>query len=206
MIKLGEELKFQYKTWYSFLCDTFGRMPLRNMVFVTGCDLSTDWATATFLEKAKSGKVSFKVSDPHSDSVSVTLWGDWETSTSVPVRCGPSADQKAHHIKGEPTKNQCIFVRGWRVSERIRPLPLKLQAAAEPKDDRRQADDDDDKMVSLLSIGETSPDAVPIGRSNKDRYIHKKDINKEEDVNDLKQKDMNEGMWACVTNLVFSNR
>lgn len=184
---LGQELKLHYKTWYTFLCDTFGKMPLRNMVFVTGCDLTTDWATATFLDRARSGRVSFRVSDPSSDSISVALWGDWETSTSVPVRCGPSPDQKALHAKGEPKNNQCIFIRGWRVSERIKPLPLKIVAAAEPKDDRRLDGGDDDKMVSLQSIGETSPDDVSIGKYKKGKYKNKKKGVK-------KGKNMNEGM------------
>lgn len=157
--KLGAELLKNYKTWHAFLCKTFGDdIRLREMVFVTGCHLSSDWATLTFHQKGVSGELSFGVCDPQSVSVAPALGGHWHTTTSVPIRCGPSVDQRKCHLEGESRNNQCIFVRGWRVSERPVLAFPKLKAAAEPRDDEEQGDDDDEmpvterKTASLLRV------------------------------------------------------
>lgn len=155
--KLGEELKKNYKSWHKFLCETFGELPLRQMVFVTGCDLTSDWATATFDDRVVSGDLSFKVCDPQSVSGSLSMWGRWESSMSVPVRCGPSLEQKRVHVmEGDANSNQCIFVRGWRISERFKPLPPKLRGAAEPKDDEPESDDGELREALLCELEVTS--------------------------------------------------
>lgn len=81
----------------------------------------------------------------------------WE-GTGTLIRCGPSVDQRKCHIEGESRNNQCIFVRGWRVSERPVLAFPKLKAAAEPRNDEEQGDDDDEmpvterKTASLLRV------------------------------------------------------
>lgn len=158
--KLGKELQNHYQAWHAFLCDTFGEdISLREMIFVTGCDLTSDWATATFFDRVASGTLNFKVCDLQTISASATAWGKWESATSVPVRCGPSVEQKDCHIECEHKYCQCVFVRGWRVSKRIKPLPPKLKAAAEPEDNDPSADGDSDYMLSLARIDEAPSDS-----------------------------------------------
>lgn len=160
---MGASLKKNYKLWYIHLCNTFGKLPLRQMVFVTGYDLTSEWATATFLDGSSSAKVSFEVCDPHTASFSLSFWGKWKSDTSAPVRCGPSLNQRKLHLPAEDDtgKNQCVFVRGWRVSERrMKILPRRLRAATEPKDDCESgSDSDESNMVSLLGAdsSERSP-------------------------------------------------
>lgn len=147
--KLGEELLKHYQTWHAHLRNTFGTdIRLREMVFVTGCDLSSDWATLTIREKGMNGELSFKACDPKSVSTTPALGGQWQTTISVPIRSGPDSEHKKLHIRleGDPehSKNQCIFLRGWRVSERVIGRH-KLRAAAEPKDDEPQFRDHDEE-------------------------------------------------------------
>lgn len=131
---------------------------------MTGCARTSDWATATFLDKVLSGSLSFKVCDLQANSASAALWGKWESLTSVPVRCGPSAVQKLCHLEDEPTKNQCVFIRGWRVGKRIRPFPPRvIKAAAEPKDDDPEANNDRDHVISLLRVEDTISDESLVG-------------------------------------------
>lgn len=161
--KLGQELLKHYKTWHIFLRHIYGdEIRLREMVFVTGCDLSSDWATATFVDRVTSGKLSFKVCDPLSVSATPAIWGKWESSSSVPVRCGPSAEQRRCHVENESNNNQCLFVRGWRISERIKPFsPTIMKAGAEPKDDDPHADGDEHMgqiEASLIKVEDSISD------------------------------------------------
>ncbi len=52
----------------------------------------------------------------------------------------------------EPSPNQCIFLRGYRVF--VRPLfPHKIKAAAEPKDDNSRESDEDSNGPLAVRIG-----------------------------------------------------
>lgn len=137
-----------YKSWRTFIQINLGiAVDLRDIVFVTGCDLTADWATATFVEKSVEYKVEFKAGDPSISAASGSFWGRWNSSVNVPHRCGPSpvrpptTDPTRSNIPGpenpiseEPIYNQCIFLRGFRVDERRLRSPRVIKAAAEPED------------------------------------------------------------------------
>lgn len=147
--KLGEALLQNYRPWLAFLREHFGSdIPLREMVIVTGCDLTTDWATAVLSNRNVSGNISFTVSDAQTVSATPAIWGKWECSTSMPVRCGPSSAQKGRHLPDTPVSNQCVFVRCYRVNTFIL---TRLRAAAGSHDNLHPPDDHIDHMGSLLS-------------------------------------------------------
>lgn len=142
---LGKVLKENHKNWYSFVREKSSpSLKPHEMVFVTGCDLASDWMAATISASKSKVKLCFKVTDPSSISNRVSLWGSWSSSDSLttPMRFGPSPGQKLEHIKDAPHKNQCIFFRGWRFDGR------NLRAAAGPHD---------------LGYGEDKPDGGSSG-------------------------------------------
>lgn len=144
---LGEKLKQNHTNWFQFVRTVSPNLELREMVFVTGYDLASDWATASVTRRNENVRLRFKVGDPQTLSAGASLWGSWQCSANVPVRSGPSSSQKAEHIEGGPGKNQCIFFRGFRIDDRL--LFPRLRAAAGPHN-LEKGDDDSEGSVSPL--------------------------------------------------------
>ncbi|EJD01902.1 uncharacterized protein FOMMEDRAFT_29043 [Fomitiporia mediterranea MF3/22] len=168
-----------YNSWLVFIRDDLERrITLRDIVLVTGCDLTADWATAVFVEKSTQCEVEFKACDPASLTTgSVGFWGTWQSSVNVPHRCGPcpvqppSTPSTRHTIEPvqqlntdpllvEPNYNQCIFLRGFRVQDRRVLSPKIIKAAAEPKDLDMDRDSDAAPVIALLEHGSDSDESV----------------------------------------------
>ena len=139
-----------YKDWHAFAKETRNPdMPLSDIILVTGCDLTREWATVVFTQKTSDASVGFTAGGipSSSQSMATSFWGNWTTETSVPHRCGPqrtipSMDEDyTSGVVTAPTTsdpgqriiedNQCVFIRGYRVQER-RLFPKRLRAAAGP--------------------------------------------------------------------------
>lgn len=141
-----------YRTWLPFIRDNLGReIELSEVVLVTGCDLTADWATAAFVEGSKKASISFTVGDPIVATAQASLWGSWQTSVNVPHRCGPSPstrpvpnDALVPRVDASPATefNQCIFIRSFRMMERPLFLPPVLKAAAGYQTYEKQHDSD----------------------------------------------------------------
>lgn len=126
-----------YRTWLTFARDVLDLdVELRDIVLVTGCDMTANWATATFTDRTINAVVSFQAGQA-AVGAETSLWGSWQTSVGVPHRCGP---QPMHPPSpGEitplplvPAFNQCIFIRTYRVHERPMFLPNTIIANAGP--------------------------------------------------------------------------
>lgn len=159
-----------YPEWFAFLRDELGyNIRLRQMILVTGCDLTSEWATATFIERSLDTGIEFKAGDPTGATVSanLSLWGQWSSSIGVPHRCGPSTMGAREGIttgKESQTFNQCIFLRSLRVSERWAALRVpKVIKAAAGFTDLREHRDDDDSSSPLFSSEEDSDDELLMG-------------------------------------------
>ena len=157
---LARHMVENYRSWLHFAQTTLRRdVQLQDMIFVTGCDLTTEWATVAFLgEQTVEAFARFHVDVPVAGALgmSSSIWGSWMSamSTMTPARCGPSqmsstpftTTQPEDHVlrnslegTGAPIPprrvefDQCVFLRGFRVKEYTRFLP-RLKAAAEPED------------------------------------------------------------------------
>lgn len=164
---LGEVLKENYELWYQFVrTKSSPNLKLRDMVFVTGCDLASDWATATVSESKSKIKLHFKVNDPLSVSTSVSLWGSWESSSpsTVPMRSGPSTLQRSENIPNGPEKNQCIFFRAFRIDDRL--MVARLKASAGPHE-LGSGDDgsEDGSSHTLINVEFGSEEESDLGAS-----------------------------------------
>lgn len=141
----AEVILKKHVSWLTFANDVLGRgVSLRDIVLVTGCDLTKEWTIATFNEETVDVDVSFSV-NALPGSAGCGIWGEWRSEVHVPNRSGPGPllpPLSALTITGESRGtlsqtdfNQCIFIRGYRI---FRPLKIafarKLKAAAEPED------------------------------------------------------------------------
>lgn len=148
---LGKHMLRHYRDWHAFAQEKRNpEMPLSDIILVTGCDLTREWATVVFTEKASNASINFTAGVPSYPSVGASFWGSWSTETSVPHRCGPVPPMVMDELSGLLTApsttiqesgpyNQCVFIRGYRVQERLM-FPKKLKAAAGPSDVQGQRD------------------------------------------------------------------
>lgn len=148
-LALADCMLKNYKNWLAFARGRlFQDIELRDLVLVTGCDITRDWATATFTERSVDGSISFQAGAPSTGNAEVSFWGSWRTSTSIPHRCGPQSINNSFQNSGDsliptddtsqrqttPKSDQCIFIRAYRVHERPMFLPNVIRAAAGPSD------------------------------------------------------------------------
>ena len=161
-----------YRSWVHFARDKLGRdIDLRDIVLVTGRDLTKQWATATFMEKSRDAGISFQVGDGFGSvlgNAGLAFWGSWSSNIVVPHRCGPvpvepPAQEANSRLRIEDAPdgsapsisqiyNQCVFLRGFRVRERTRFLPKIIKAAAEGADNDDPKDDDPSRSSSLMPV------------------------------------------------------
>ncbi|KAH8103698.1 hypothetical protein DFH11DRAFT_1488286, partial [Phellopilus nigrolimitatus] len=128
---LKEYMLANCDSWHEFAISEGRDIQLHDIILVTGCDLTTDWAMATFNERSSGVEVSFEVGSPSLVvSAGVSLWGKWSSTVEIPYRCGPILPSTESLT--DPF-NQCVFIRGYRIARRLFWLK-KLSAAAEPKD------------------------------------------------------------------------
>lgn len=164
---LGVKLKQNYANWFQFVRTVSPSLLLREMVFVTGYDLASDWATASVTRRHYNVCLRFKVGDPQTLSAGTSLWGNWQCSANVPVRSGPSASQKAEHIEDGPEKNQCIFFRGFRIDDRL--LLTRLKAAAGPHNLEKGEDESEGSVSPLMSAEDFEIDELDSGMSTMEK-------------------------------------
>lgn len=139
-------------SWLAFANDTLGRgISLRDIVLVTGCDLTNKWTIATFDEETVDAEVCFSV-NALPGSTGFGIWGEWQSEVHVPNLSGPgpllppplsastSTTESTEIISRTTDFNQCIFIRGYHIIHRLLPFALKLRAAAEPQDLPRDSD------------------------------------------------------------------
>jgi hypothetical protein len=135
-----------HRSWLTFVNDLGrGHLSLSDLILVTGCDKTSQWACAVWSEKTRSARLSFVAGAPGIAEGSATLWGSWASSQIVdehvgPQPLGPVADRSSQSISfnvtsigespplemssnvpplGRSSKsNQCVFLRGFRMSDR----------------------------------------------------------------------------------------
>ncbi|KAI5118155.1 hypothetical protein M0805_000534 [Coniferiporia weirii] len=135
-----------YPTWLTFARSNLDQdIRLKDLLLVTGCDLTADWATAAFTDSSQENSISFQVGFSGFASAQARFWGEWSSSTRVRHRCGPQplmppavldAGSRSDVFHADPLSefNQCIFVRAFRVHERPYFLPNVIKGSADPKD------------------------------------------------------------------------
>lgn len=130
-----------HRSWLTF-ANTLGRgLALTDILFVTGCDKTSDWACAAWSEKTSSITLSFIANVAGVAQGNATVWGRWESSQSLDENLGPQRlippsevmsinDPMSINESMDPSidvaarpmtphnSSQCVFVRGFRMGDR----------------------------------------------------------------------------------------
>lgn len=123
---------------------------MEDIVLVTGCDLTTNWAVAAFTNHETDASIQLQMGSSF-QGLGLGTHISWKNERNVERNWGPREVFGASiHLPGPPVamssthiselpsvmddsyQDQCVFVRGYRVKLRGRLLPKKLMAAAEP--------------------------------------------------------------------------
>ncbi|KAI0284831.1 hypothetical protein BC826DRAFT_973171, partial [Russula brevipes] len=127
--------------WYAFTRRLgLGITRMEDIVLVTGCDLTKSWANIAFLQGR--GRVSYGVAAPNIE---------WqfppEELQGVALNLGPGGQ--------DLPEDQCIFIRGFRVTRLLGILP-RLRGAAGPSQNPDQDPDEPELDMQLLNISADS--------------------------------------------------
>ena len=115
-----------YASWLKFARDVGYDVRLRDLRFVTGCDKTSGWGCAAWSDcsrsKSRNIAINFRTPAVQLDG-SASVWGTWETRDSVYHNVGPERPSLPS------VKDQCVFVRGYIVAERLVLKPkVKIRA------------------------------------------------------------------------------
>ncbi|KAI0001467.1 hypothetical protein BJV74DRAFT_882435 [Russula compacta] len=143
--------------WFAFARGLgLGIKQMEEIILVTGCHRTKSWANVTFLEGQTYAQASFGVQAVQSPDVSI----HW--------RFSPGRVQGAVCSWGPEGENlpedQCVFIRGLRVTRVLGILPHKLKGAAGPNPGLDGDYDDDESDKELISI--------PVSTSMKVKYSY----------------------------------
>ena len=128
-----------YRQWYTFaLTECYRDIKLCDLILVTGCDMTRQWATATYLRHNRDMSATLGAQVAPVVEAKFSLSAGWRTTQAVKTRQGPP---EALHQQTRPdyegtqndsetlVNNQCIFLRGFFVKDRLwRPMAMKAGA------------------------------------------------------------------------------
>jgi hypothetical protein len=111
--KFIDYAKKNASTWYAHANVHFGWNIRRDTLYlITGCDKATSWGAVSFSDRSVNRDASVKLM-AHFISANGS-YNYWETSSAMTARVGP--DSGGIGVKGQI--NQCLFVRGFRITVR----------------------------------------------------------------------------------------
>ncbi|KAF8258109.1 hypothetical protein EI94DRAFT_1192483 [Lactarius quietus] len=125
-----------------------GISEMEDIVLVTGTHRARSWTNVAFPGDQEDAQVSFGVNvATRGDIVAVNWKFSHEDTRGAVLNCGPNGE-------GLP-EDQCIFIRGFRVTRRFMFMPRELIAAAGPTPDPKGDDPEpDEELISTLTVPE----------------------------------------------------
>jgi hypothetical protein len=156
--RLTEYFLKHHSSWLTFAIEKLGRpLSSADLLFVTGCDKTSDWACAAWSEQTRSAQLKFFASAPGLVEGSANVWGYWQSTQSPDRNVGPrrlvptvprstlpsarsflsgigaaisnaisdnetpssQAASEPSNLDFPPNFNQCVFVRSFRLGDRV---------------------------------------------------------------------------------------
>ncbi|KZT29967.1 hypothetical protein NEOLEDRAFT_1174934 [Neolentinus lepideus HHB14362 ss-1] len=156
-------MKDNYQSWLDFAnqCHGFG-IELSDLFLVTGCDRTTQWATAVFRNYSSDISASASIAVPEMGGGSAQWSSRWETSASVMHNRGP--DRVLRQPEGSSGNgdslpaNQSVFIRGFRMKARKPLAPRVIRGSAGDYDPGR---DDSEGRDGTKVIAQDDADEAP---------------------------------------------
>jgi len=160
-------------SWFTFARRLgLGIERMEEIILVTGLHRTRSWANVAFFEGQTNGQASLGVNVIHGPDMSiywqcslgsvqggVRSWGPegqvcqfTETLIALSIYCGIQLS----FFQNLP-ENQCLFIRGFRVTRVLGIFHRQLRGAAGPNPmlDLEPSDDESDKALTLISKAET---------------------------------------------------
>ncbi|KAI0284834.1 hypothetical protein BC826DRAFT_973174 [Russula brevipes] len=132
--------------WFAFTQRLgLGITRMEDILLVTGCDLTRSWANIAFLQGRGEARVSFGVQVNAAPNI------EWqfppEERQGVALNLGPNGQNLP--------EDQCIFIRGFRVTRLLGILP-RLRGAGGPSQNPDQDPDEPELDMQLLNLSADS--------------------------------------------------
>ena len=120
-----------YRQWYTFASTECQRdIKLYDLILVTGCDLTRQWATATYFRNNREVSAALGAQVAPVAEAKFSLSAGWRTTQAMNTRRGPPQPQALHQQSHQDcdeaqndsetlANNQCIFLRGFYVRDRL---------------------------------------------------------------------------------------
>ncbi|KIM42735.1 hypothetical protein M413DRAFT_26736 [Hebeloma cylindrosporum] len=153
-----EHMLSRYKDWHNFASRACQRnIKPCDLVLVTGCDLTSHWATATYVKRDQGIDASLGADVAPVANATFSLTGGWTASPEIDTRQGPSPFQN-YEGRGSQNKKreqreytQCVFLRGISVKERpARAIPEENVAEGPLENDNIPVESTDETFITAL--------------------------------------------------------
>ena len=150
-----------YRRWYTFaLTKCHRNIKLYDLILVTGCDMSRQWATATYFRHIRGMSAALGAQVAPVVEAKFSLSAGWTTTQPVITRWGPPQalhqqtrlDYEGTQNDGETLVNdQCIFLRGLYVKDRFLGLGPQVMKAGAGYHDPGKHGPEEEEAEGLLS-------------------------------------------------------
>jgi hypothetical protein len=121
--KFREYAMLQAEKWYQFVNGQLSRMVSDDSLYlVTGLDKTSSWGVASISNLVEKTAFSLTVTATDDTSIPATRRYAWDRTGQVTARAGPR-----HQARYE---NQCIFIRGYKISVREDLISAALKGPA----------------------------------------------------------------------------
>ncbi|KAI0289465.1 hypothetical protein BC826DRAFT_610352 [Russula brevipes] len=179
--------------WFAFTRRLgLGIGQMEDIILVTGCHRTRSWANVAFLESQQDSQVSFEVDVAGVDGPDTNI--NWKFS---PERIRGAVLNWGPDGKNLP-EDQCVFIRGFRVTRTLKIFPKHLIAAggssSDPDEDNSEPD------LELMSIPKMTEDPLHLllghvaeGASDCDMIlVHDDDLTR---VNEICESNVNRHLY-----------
>lgn len=131
-----------YKSWEAFAMDQGHGITANDIIFVTGRDLTADFAMAACSEPSGDFAMSLTIDTSNAAPAGISTWSSWHCELPVfrnwgPQSTTPSAQNELEIYSSIPNPNpeykQCVFLRGYRIYRRMMLLSKVMTPSAGPQ-------------------------------------------------------------------------
>ncbi|KAH9040352.1 hypothetical protein EDB85DRAFT_130624 [Lactarius pseudohatsudake] len=121
---------------------------MEDIMLVTGTHRTRSWTNVAFPGGQEDAQALFGAKKYHRDGIVTINWQfSHESTRGVALNCGPDGENLP--------EDQCIFIRGFRVTRKFRILPPRLKGAAGPNPDPEGYDEEPDmELIPIPSVPE----------------------------------------------------
>ena len=176
-----------YRQWYAFaLTECHCDIKLSDLILVTGCDLTRQWAMATYFSRNREISAALAAQAAPVAVANFSLSAGWRTTQPMNTRRGPPQalhlqprqdDNETQNDNRTLANNQCIFLRGFYVKERLVRGPRVMKAGAGYDDPGKYGPEEEEAEGLLADVDVTVESLLPSNQVSPLIFIYLIDSN-----------------------------